>query len=300
MRWALALAVLLLSGRALGQTSPAGLDLTWRPVDGCPPADLLESQVADAARGDEVRGRAEAVAARSADGTWIVEVTVDGDRRVLNGATCDEVAAAAAVVIAVALRRPPSDPVAPRPNVRVAPADELAVEGRAEVGAPWRVDGAASGGMEAGTFPDVAFVALLGAELSRGPGRLQVAAVYGTSTRSTDGETAYSTARMTRVSALLRGCLGGRVAACVGSEVGRMSASVANDEAQADGSGTWAAAFAGLGVAVWKHRSVELGFDADLVIPLAYPRFSVNGMESLGAPGGVGGRAAATLRLRFF
>lgn len=78
-----------------------------------------------------------------------------------------------------------------------------------------------------------------------------------------------------------------------------MAATVASAEDRDAGAGLWLAAVAGTSFAIPLGRSVELGLGGDLVLPVAYPSFSVNGIERLDSPAVVGGRVATALRIHF-
>ena len=78
-----------------------------------------------------------------------------------------------------------------------------------------------------------------------------------------------------------------------------MAAVVASADDRDDGAGLWVAAAAGAGLGVMLAPAVELAVETELVVPLVYPRFSINGSEVLPAPGVVGGRVAAAVRVQF-
>ncbi len=78
-----------------------------------------------------------------------------------------------------------------------------------------------------------------------------------------------------------------------------MAAAAVSADDHDEGAGLWIAAAAGAGLGIKLAPAVELALETELVVPLVYPRFSVNESERLPAPGVAGGRLAAALRVQF-
>ncbi|HWM85983.1 MAG TPA: hypothetical protein VNO33_09100, partial [Kofleriaceae bacterium] len=108
-------------------------------------------------------------------------------------------------------------------------------------------------------------------------------------------------ARVDLASVAASGCMAtwGRVWLCAGGEFGRMMAEASSRVDADSGAGLWISAHAGPSAAWPIGRSVELVVDAEAVLPLAYPRFTLNGEHALGEPAPVGVRSGVGLRLLF-
>jgi hypothetical protein len=283
-------------------------ELEWRAPAGCPSQAEVDGRVTAAAGGAELApARVEVVAQRTGR-TWRVEVHIGDEIRVLTGETCDEVASAAALVVALALRQDevaPSveEPARDRADVVAAeaPSESVRVEGRAvHRGSPLRMLAFATAGGEVGLMPSAAVAVSAGAEIARRHLALRLAATYATAEVTGDADAMYASARVTRVGAAGRACATVRpLSVCGGAEVGRMAATVVGPDDRDDGSGLWVAAAAGPGLGVRFGPSVELAVQTELVVPLVYPRFSVNGSDGPPGPAVAGGRLAAALRVQF-
>lgn len=300
--WRLGLIVALVAGH--GRTARA--DVEWEAPAGCPDQAEVRDRVAEAAGDAELADVLVRAVALRAAGAWRAEVQIGDELRVLTGGTCDEVAAAAALVIGLALRRydeAETEPVSEETaEVVTTPATEsVRVESRAvERPAPVRVVGFATAGGEIGTMPSVAAAAAAGLEIAGRVFAARLAATFATSGVTPDADAMYSSAHMTRLAAAGRLCASVRpLSVCGGLEVGRMAAAVASADDRDDGAGLWVAAAAGAGLGVRLAPALELAVETELVVPLAYPRFSVNGSEGLAASGVVGGRVAAAVRVQF-
>ena len=75
------------------------------------------------------------------------------------------------------------------------------------------------------------------------------------------------------------GCWGGTASVCGGAEVGRVEATATSAVDQASGSALWVAATAGPRVRVDLPWDLELSVRAEAVVPVAYPRIAINGVE---------------------
>jgi hypothetical protein len=297
-----------------------GVALDWVAPAGCPGAGELRARIAEAAGGELAGGPAWVRAARRADGRWVASVRAAGRSRELVGDTCGEVAAAAAVIVGLALRAPaaPEEPGEPASDDEVPPGATLAMAAPRSPGTadPLRADrvdrslrraasavrdASASFGAHLGALGVVAPYARFGAALR---GRRVAASVEGSIAR---GEHAVSmpagqvAAQKTLLSAGATGCLAAdsRLWLCAGAEAGRMAAEVSTGMDRDSGAGLWLAAHAGPSASWPIGGAVDLVIEAEAVVPLAYPRFRVNGQALADGPAPVGVRSAVGLRLLF-
>ena len=316
------------AGPAAAQGLAVQLDLAWEaPIAaGCPADAALRAWIDDAA-GAPLHGRAEVRASRRGD-RWLARVRVAGTDRQLVGATCREVAAAAAVIVGLALRepqdgaargprqvrdrevprelepgRPPDQPVAPEPVASAASASDIDLLSREQrpSGGATRWDVGARFGADVGVLGGVAPAARAGVRLAGARLAADVEGAYATAAHPVSMPAGTASARMTLVSVAAGGCLAALawVWMCAGAEVGRLSAEATSPFDAASGSGLWLAAHAGPSAAWPVSRSLELVVDAEAVVPVAYPRFVVNREASLPGPSPVGLRSGLGLRLRF-
>ncbi len=285
------------------------LDLEWRAPKGCPDHEQVGARAVAAADGAELAAVHVVVEVERVGKGWRATLAIGQERRVLTGATGDEVASAAALVIGLALRQaheelvepPPEDAPPPvRPAVATS-VDVLRLERvEARPRSAVRFAGAAEAGAEIGTLPQIAVVVSGAAGVVGEHLAAWLGGSYATSAAPSDADGLFTSARVTRVDATGRLCAMARaLSVCAGGEVGRLAATVASPDDRDAGSGLWVAASAGAEIAVPLGRMVEVGLASDLVLPLAYPRFSVNGMETLPGPGIVGGRVGTALRIHF-
>jgi hypothetical protein len=163
-----------------------------------------------------------------------------------------------------------------------------------------RFAASAEAAAELATLPELAAVVSAGIAVEWRRLGVSLAASYASSGAPAEPDGEFASARVTRVAGDARMCASVRpLSICGGGEMGRMAATVASAEDRDAGSGLWLAALAGARFAIPVGRLVELGLAADLVLPVAYPRFSVNGTDRLQAPGVVGGRLGTSLRIHF-
>ncbi|HKE17258.1 MAG TPA: hypothetical protein VKB80_20430 [Kofleriaceae bacterium] len=318
------------AGPAAAQEPAVRLDLAWEAPSaaGCPAAAALRAWIDDAA-GAPALGRAEVRASRRGE-RWLARVRVAGTDRQLVGATCREVAAAAAVIVGLALRepregaarrgpprqvrdrevprelergRPPDRPVAPEPVASAASEPDIDASSRAprSPGGAARLDVGARFGADVGVLGGVAPAARAGLRVAGARLAAGVEGAYATAAHPVSMPAGMASARMTLVSVAAGGCLAALsgVWMCVGAEVGRLSAEATSPFDAASGSGLWLAAHAGPSAAWPVSGGLELVVDAEAVVPVAYPRFVVNREAPLPRPSPVGLRSGVGLRLRF-
>jgi hypothetical protein len=300
-----AIAAFFASGHALAQPGPGAdrLDLMWRAPAQCPGEGELRAVIEESAGGAVTGARAAVHAERHADGTWVAVVRVAGEARELVGATCAEVTVAAGVVVGVALRRAP--PPAPSGLPAARPPDQ---RGPLQLNASLRRRSAhiltarAGVGADLGSVSGLATVARVGVGWSRGGGAASIDGIHVADGGPVAMLGAPLSARTTLSALAARACAATglpRLWLCAGAEIGRMTTDVVSQVDRGDGSGLWLAASAGSSVAWPIHRPLELLVDAEMVVPLAYPRFTINGERAFGDRAPVAARAGLALRLRF-
>lgn len=299
---------MVLAVLAGGSAEAGELDLEWRAPKGCPELEQVAARVVAAADGAELAAVHVVVDVERAGKRWRATLAIGEERRVLAGATCNEVSSAAALVIGLALRQahedivePPAEEVPPRLRPAAEPSvDVLRMERAEPARSTVQFAGAAEAGAEIGTLPQVAVVVSGAAGVARDHLALWLGASYATSAAPAEADGLFTSARVSRVAATGRLCATVHaLSVCAGGEVGRLAATVASPDDRDAGAGLWVSAAAGAGLAVPLGRMVEVGLATDLVLPLAYPRFSVNGMDALPGPGIVGSRAGTSLRIHF-
>ncbi len=301
-----AVAAFLASAPARAQTGPGAdrLDLVWRAPAECPDAGELRAVIEESAGSALTGARAAVHAERRADGTWVSVVRVAGEARELVGATCAEVTVAAGVVVGMALRRGPppaasSGPSAAPTRDQRSPLELGASLRRGSVHA-WTAR--AGVGADLGSLGGLATVARVGIGWSRGGGAASLDGIHVAESGPIAMLGAPLSARTTLSALAARACTATplpRVWLCAGAEVGRMRTDVVSPVDRGDGSGLWLAASAGSAVAWPIYRPLDLLVDAEMVVPLAYPRFTVNGDRAFGDRAPVAARAGLALRLRF-
>jgi hypothetical protein len=242
------------------------LAIAWTAPEGCPTADEFRARVAedlgDAPAGDrEVRVDVE----RDGD-VWRVRVT-DGERaRELAGASCDEVAEAGALVVAMLLREEPAPP--PRPRLAravVRPPPPRVVVQRPPRTVSLRVT--AAGAADTGTLPAVAAGVRVGAAAGLGPMRVELDGAYWPQ-RSDGGLDVGLWA------GAARGCAW---FVCAGAEVGRLSAQTMEAE---EANSRWLALTLGASGRLRLGGRLALAARVEAVAPIERPIFLVGGVEA--------------------
>lgn len=304
----------LLAGAAVAHaqaTSASTLRIDWRAPSGCPTAAAMRGEIADVAGDSMARGGRVRARARQLAGGWIVELDAGDGPRALRGRTCAEVARAAALVIGLAVRRHAEAQPPPQIGDREVPRwsggqpADLVDEASVEREVPWprierpHVQVRAAVGLATGVFPGWAPIARAGVETSwtRASIRLEAAATTAASgIRLTTGDEVDLRSQL--VAAAATGCwLTRPLAWCVGVEVGQMRASAATPADEESGSGLWAAVGAGPSLVAPLADTVALVVQAEAAVPIAFPRFSING-ERVSDPDAVSLRTGLGLHVQ--
>jgi hypothetical protein len=256
-----------------------------------------------------------AVEVTHTDEIWQARIAIAGSEdRTLIGDSCDEVAEAAAFVVGVHLgkREPPAtdsadevrpdvthqtDVAARSPSRVVAPALEVEARAGRRPG-PFAWSLGMGLGIDAGSLPGLAPRASITVGTHRDRWAAEMAAAYTVSTGSHEVSGSPVQSGVQLASTGVAGCWGGTVSVCSGAEIGRVQATATSAVDQASGSALWVAAVAGPRVRLDLPWGVELSLRAEAVVPIAYPRIAINGVQVMN-PEGVAGRSLAVVGMRF-
>jgi hypothetical protein len=324
---------LLHTNRAEAQ-GPLPVELAWTAPPGCP---MRQSVLTDIARevgpsGGRVRGVTAAAVVTSDDrGRWrtnlVVEIGTARGQRLLEAQTCEGLAAAAALIVAIAIETgappaaasPPAPiaPSAPAPPPPTAPDRTSPMPPPAPATDRPRRDSklliGVAGVVDSGTLPAIAPGLEASAGWSYGTsvwrGRLLASGEYfasetgGAAGRPTEG------GRFTLLTVAGRVC-GSRtfwrfeVGPCIGGELDAMSGQGVNSALPGSGDGQWAALIGSL-FTTWRivgPLGVSLRLDA--VAPLVRPTFVLtepgNTVTTVHQAAAVSPRASLGVELRFF
>jgi len=324
-----ALAALVLTGGAYAQSRMAALDLTWQaPLDVCPSREQVLAEVArvlGAAHVAQTAATARVEVAHATEGRWLAELSVDArgahTERRFEAETCDAVASAAALILAIAIE---GGVPAPRP-AEVAPLPPgPAPLAHAETPAPphdSQLVAAAAAVADKATLPSLAG----GAEASFG-------FAYGTSTYrlrflasaslfssqvatvashpGQGGSFALVGASARACASLIRGafdfgpCLGAEVETMSVSGFGRSATPNASFTPQ-DATAQWLAPLGAALAALNLSRHVAIVARVEALVPLSRPVFRVHLLPPEGdlvvyQPSWLAARAAIGVEVRFF
>jgi hypothetical protein len=314
---------------ALAPAPAAGerLALRWTAPAGCPSATEVQAEVARLL-GDRTgrTGRDLAVTAEVAEarpGEWSVRLAEGAHERVVRGASCPAVAAAAAVILALMIDPtaevepapalpPASWPVAPAsapappPHPPAAPSPPVILPAPAPPATAWPRSWSAGAwaSVDAGSLPGAAAGFGVGGAL--GLGRQQLTAAF-EAWPSDAGSTAEKTAAGGRFD-LLVGVLGtcrtlltGRLelAPCVAVELGRLHARGYGVAAPGEGSSVWVAGRGGVRAGWRLTTRLNVVLRADAVVPFERPSFVLVNVGPVHRPAAVAGRAGLGLEARF-
>jgi hypothetical protein len=253
-----------------------------------------------------------------------LRLTADGKvhERHLEADTCEAVASAAALIIALAVEGvlpPPSPPSPPAPERPEPPRARPPLPAlKADVGAPWRARLVVSAGalVDTTTLPSVAVGpgVGVGGNLAHGHLRLGLSAqgalfpsLFG---GATDATTAGEGGRFGLVEGAVRGCVAYgwtslEIGPCLAVGADHMSASGRGSSVTLSGSGTWASG-QGMALAAWSlTRWLAVDGQIGAEIPFARPTFVVDSLSSQASsavhrPSAVSARIGLGLELRFF
>ncbi len=297
---------LLVGGSAGAQAPDPALELTWQASARCPDQTAMRARIVEAAGGPGAAvGRARARAER-AGGQWVVELDAGDGPRILRGDSCDQVARAAALVIGIALRARRTR--APTEGGQVGDDEVPWREPRAEQTvartlartrpARWQPAILIRAGAMSGALPDLAPMVRAGVSARAGSLAARVDATFATTRygQLLEGETE-AQMRVHLVAATGSGCyVASWLWMCGGFEVGALEAAASAADARVSGAGLWVAGHAGPSAVLALSRAVDMVLETEAAVPLAYPRFLVNGIAQPG-PEPVSIRASLGLRM---
>lgn len=290
---------------------PPPFELLWNAPPGCPNADWLRNNVerhlsiagANERRPVAVDGRI----TEDEDGGWALDLTITdahgSGTRELDAATCDELAEAAALIVAISidprLAEPESDspaldaePSEPKPEELPAdapparwdgPLDPVLVEREtAKPEAPYRLGLRATGGMDVNVVSSVGATVGLGFGVLWPQWRVELTGSYWTPTEAT-AATLDDVGGVFQLWAI--GLRGARVLDAgafefplgVGVDLGAMHGRGQGDALRSDqASAFWAAAVAGAGAAWVAARSLALTLQVDGIVAMSRPEFETD------------------------
>jgi hypothetical protein len=232
--------------------------------------------------------------------------------REIEGATCAELAEAASVAIAGAVRSISPETAAPEPGRLATPEVTppptggepavLAHPARPTPTPSWRPAVALALATDTGALPKTGLGVDLEGDFQRGSLRLiALATWFGSQDASGAGN----------VGGTFQLALGGMLAcyaprwgrwtplACGGGELGRLAGTGTGVARPETGDALWRAARADLGVTAALGGNAALGLRAGLAVPLSHPAFVLEGSDFVYRPGGLAGRLTAGLELGF-
>lgn len=315
--------VAVLAVLANARDAAAGeLALTWTAPPGCPTTNDLRDAVLRSGAGASPGARIEAVARVEHGERWsvILQTTragVASPERRLEATSCRALADATAVILALALI--PEEAAAPSTHERgpEAPPREAApamtaplplaasAERSARAPEPGRHTFGASASLatDAATLPSPALGARAALAWTPGRGRLELSGSYFTAQSQTTGLSAAG-------ASFASGVLGARagwtlvesvveVSPRVGADVELLRARGFGAANNYDASAAWLSATGGALFVVPLSSFLALRADADAVVPLARPRFVVDGEGAVHRPASFGLRAGIGAELRF-
>lgn len=298
----------------------ADLHISWRAPQGCPSeGNVREATLRTSGAGSEDRGdRIEAeITVDRLDDRWTATIHtkragVSAEERKLEATSCQGLADATAVIVAMTLVSPatflsfranpardtvsaePASPVStPVPSVTrsPAPSSRMAAAGVAIVGGVGALPSTAAGGrVHLGWTP--------------GRGRIELAGTYfGAQSKTTGTSGAGASLGLMTVGA--RGCwavarTAVEVSPCAGADLQIVRASGFGAETNYDRGAAWITAGAGGLVRVPISPGFSLRADAEAAAPLSRPRFVVDGDGAIHKPAVLGARAAIGAEFLFF
>jgi hypothetical protein len=299
------------------------LRLSWRAPQGCPTEGHVREATLRSAPAGAAREPLDAEVTVARDERWTVTIRTRraglAAERHLDATSCEALADATAVVLAMALV-PPLDAPAPATAPARAPADPDApalaparapADGDASPGAPRPATDAYSHALAVGasavtdgaSLPAPALGGRAALAWTPGRARLELSGAY-FSEQSQTTATSAAGATFTLLTAGARGCwaiVRGAVelSPCAAADAQVVKAHGYGASANYDASAAWLSAAGGALVRVPVAGWLALRGDVDAVVPLSRPRFVVEGDGAVHRPGALGVRAGIGAELLF-
>jgi hypothetical protein len=319
-------AALVLVGYAAATAAPA---IEWTAPEGCPDHDAVVQRIANQL-GGHIDGplHAELAAARDASGRWRLRLAMRtpggvAGKREIEGATCEEVTTAAALIIALAIREeagadsapaservaeaPPAeapestDPAPASEAVAAAPPAEAPVPIASSRGAPLRWLVRAGVGGEAGTLPGVGPGIGVAIGMVRSRLRVELLGAYWPSRRATASSPTMG-GNLDLLAGTVRGCveIAHGIAPCGSVEIGALEAVGVGISNATHHRSAWIAPGVGL-LAPWQlSRSLYAVGHADAVLPVIRPHYTIDGVAGdVFQPAAVAARVWVAIEARF-
>ncbi len=309
MRCASLLVVLGVS--LIPRAAAAELRLSWNAPKECPTESYVRDAVSRTASPNASREAVDADVFVEHGDRWSVTIrtkragVVAADRR-LDATSCEALADATAVILAMALvpadAAPSPAPLAPPPPAPV-PARLPESPASSPDPRPRAMSVSASLVADTATLPSPALGGRAHLAWTPGRARLGVSGGYFAGQSKATGSSAAG-ATLSLVTAGARACwavarTAVELAPCVGGDVQIMKASGYGAEANFDASALWLAATAGALVRLPVTAGFAIRADIDAVVPLARPRFIVEGDGAVHKPANLGLRAGIGAELLF-
>jgi len=298
------------------------LRLSWRAPAGCPSG----ARVRDAALKNTGRAGVEPLEAdvqvEHAE-RWKVTIRstrngIAADERTVEGASCEAVADAAAVILGVAMIPPEKNAAEssarqsaeardePSANPSTADARSRAAAEMAAATPSRRAHGFAAnvgGATDGTTLPSAALGGRVGLAWTPGRTRLELTGSLFSAQSKTTAST-QAGGRFTLFVAAARGCwalLQGafELSPCAGIDLQSVSAKGFGASQNYDASGAWVSAAGGALVRVPLTSWLAVRADADALVPLSRPTFVVEGDGAVHRPSSIGARAGIGAELLF-
>ncbi len=282
---------------------PSTLHLTWQAPAECPNREAVERTVT------RLEGRLATLSAF--DVTVFVSQTGDGYRatlqtesngtvgeRTFRASTCEQLAEAAALIIALA--HCPDLATAPPPTARLDEPDPRSPP------QPERLSAGAFVASDVGAQPSVSFGAGVDVSLHFGPFTLSAHGLRTVSQRAVAGPRADSGIEAQTLLGLgVRGCfrlVDARFYAgpCAGLDAVLISTTTSNIDVPASGSGWWVGGLAGGQVGAHAFQRVSVFVSAEVGAALTRPVFIVDGYGQVFRPGEVVGRLRVGLEVQLW
>jgi len=300
-------AVPILSFAWAANAGPSKLSLTWNaPEQLCPsPAQVARDALELVGPGESRIRKAEATATvtQAEDGSWKVELVteIDGHKgtRTLDARTCEELADATSLIVALMIdpqtkRRSRPPPI--RDALTGSPSQQQAPVGPSKVGVGIELSGIA----DSGTLPAAAMGLQAAGRWHLGPATLEAHGAWWPGTTATMSDRPSIGGDFRLVAAGVLACLSARsagVSACFGPEVDHMTGKGNGVSSPGTGAATWVGPLVALRGEVPLTSWLSILLQAGAMVPLQRPEFVIEGAGVVHRPAPVAARASLGLVL---
>jgi hypothetical protein len=280
-------------------TASARAQPEWSAPEGCPDAEEFRARVEQHRDAPVEALPARVVITVAADGRWQARVMTEHGTRAIDGARCDEVADAAALVVALMLEEAEEPEEEEEEEESGSEAASTSVGAKAE-GTGFHLAVRTLAGGDMGSLPHATPALATGVALARGPLEVEL---LGTITAESEAQLpseldAGGDIRLMFISA--RACYHRSVALCAGGELGSMDGQGFGVVKARGGNSRWLAVTVGIGYRVQLADSVSVFGRIDGVLPIARPRFVLADSTEVHTPAALGGRGYLGLEWKVF